>query len=114
MTYSRPALDLIGDLRRGKAAHDLTEKLHELIAACVDTGKKGELVLRITVEPDKDDESRMKVTDQIAVKKPARTVKPSLFFLDGDLNLTRSDPAQTSLDGMSDATTPTLIDRKKA
>lgn len=114
MTYARPALDLIGDLRRGKAAHDITEALHELIAACRDTGKKGELVIKLTVEPDKDDESRMKVTDQIATKKPARNVKPSLFFVDLDGNLTRSDPGQTSIDGLSDATTPTLIDRKKA
>lgn len=114
MSYARPALDLIGDLRRGKTAHDLTEQLHELIAACRDTGKKGELVLKLTVEPDKDDESRMKVIDQIASKKPQRTVKPSLFFVDLDGNLTRSDPGQTSFDGMSDATTPTSIDRKKA
>lgn len=114
MTYSRPALDVIGDLRRGKAHHDLTERLHDLIAACMDTGKKGELVLKLTIEPDPDDESRMKVSDQIAVKTPQRTQKPSLFFVDTDGNLTRSDPAQTSIDGVSDATTPTSIDRKKA
>lgn len=114
MTYARPALDLIGDLRRGKAAHELTEQLHDLIAACLDTGKKGELVLKLTVEPDTDDETRMKVTDVIATKTPKRSQKPSLFFVDHDGNLTRSDPLQTSIDGVRDAATPTEITRKKA
>lgn len=95
--FQRPALDLIAELRRGKTANDLTEKVHDLIAACIDTGKKGELVLKLTFEPDPDDETRMKVTDQVAAKVPARTVKPSLFFLTDGGNLTRSDPLQQDL-----------------
>lgn len=112
MTYARPALDLIGDLRRGKTAHDLTEKLHELVAACLDTGKKGELVLKLIVEPDPEIDSQMRVRDAITVKTPERTLKPSLFFVDGDGNLTRTDPNQTTFDGMRDATTPTPINRE--
>ena len=102
--HQRPALDMIAELRRGKAAHDLTEKIHDLIAACVDTGKKGDIVLKLTFEPDTDDDTRMKVTDQIAVKAPVRNQKASLFFLTDDLSLTRTDPAQHTLPGTSDDT----------
>ncbi len=103
--HQRPALDMIAELRRGKTAHDLTEKIHDLVAACVDTGKKGDLVLKLTFEPDPDDETRMKVTDQIAVKAPSRTVKPSLFFLTDDMSLTRTDPSQHTIPGTSDDVT---------
>lgn len=112
MTYQRPALDLIGDLRRGKTAHDLTEKLHTLIASCLDTGKKGDLILKLTVEPDPELDSQMRVRDAITLKAPERTVKPSLFFVDPDGNLTRTDPHQTTLDGLRDATSPTPINRE--
>lgn len=110
MTFHRPALDLIGDLRRGKTADDLTTHVHDLIAACLDTGKKGELVLKLTFEPDKDDEARMKVTDQIAVKKPTRTVKPSLFFLTDGGNLSRTDPHQDELPGTGPRAVPSIND----
>lgn len=99
MAFQRPALDLIGELRRGKAAAELSDHVHALIAACTDTGKKGELVLRLQFEPDKDDDTRMKVTDSIVVKKPTRTVKPSLFFLSDGGNLSRTDPNQDALPG---------------
>ncbi|WP_426243752.1 hypothetical protein [Nocardioides sp. LHG3406-4] len=101
-THQRPALDMIAELRRGKTAHDLTQKIHDLVAACVDTGKKGDIVLKLTFEPDADDDTRMKVTDQIAVKAPTRNQKPSLFFLTDDLSLTRTDPSQHTIPGTSD------------
>lgn len=107
MTIHRPALDVLAELRRGKTAHELSEKLADLITACVDTGKKGELLLKLTLEPDPDDESRMKVTDQIAVKAPRRTERPSLFFIDGG-TLTRRDPNQDPIPGShtDDTTVP--------
>lgn len=98
--FQRPALDILAELRRGKVNHELTESIHDLISACTDTGKKGELVLKLTFEPDPDDSTRMKVTDQIGVKIPRRTVKPSLFFLTDDGNLSRTDPNQETFAGM--------------
>lgn len=51
MTHQRPALDLLNDIGRGKLARELTEALHQLNTACLETGKKGQLQLRLTVEP---------------------------------------------------------------
>jgi len=98
--FKRPFLDLLADLRRGKVNADLTDAVHELMQACVDTGKKGSLTLSLTFEPDKNDESRFAVLDQITVKTPRRTVKPSLFYLTRDGNLSRTDPDQDAFEGL--------------
>lgn len=102
MTRQRPALDLIADIRRGKVAADLTEELHALIAACVDTGKKGELLLRLTIEPDKNaPQERFNVDGRVVAKTPVRSQRPSLFFVTDDGNLTRTDPRQEAFEGLS-------------
>jgi hypothetical protein len=48
---------------RGKTNAELSEALRTLVAACIDTGKKGSLRLTITVAPDGD---HLIVTDEIA------------------------------------------------
>lgn len=111
--FQRPALDLLAELRRGKVATDLTEEIHKLLAACTDTGKKGQLTLTLTFEPDKEtDEERFKVSDQISTKTPRRNVKPSLFFVTGDGNLTRTDPRQDAFEGLREV--PTTHDTAEA
>lgn len=95
--HQRPALDVLADLRRGRLHADLTDALHELITACTDTGKKGELTLKLTIDPKKVgdyDTPRMEVTDSISVKKPRRAVSPSIFYLTDDGNPVRTDPNQ--------------------
>ncbi|WP_067428471.1 hypothetical protein [Nocardioides jensenii] len=115
-TFHRPALDVIADIRRGKLHTELTDAFAAVLEACIDTGKKGEVVLKLTFDPDKDDFStRMKVTDQITTKAPRRTVKPSLFFLTDDGNLTRTDPNQEQFDGMRAVpATPVTDEHRKA
>lgn len=98
--FKRPFLDLVAELRRGRVNSELTEETHKLLSACADTGKKGQIVLTLTFEPDKDDDQRFRVTDSIAVKTPKRNVKPSLFFVTGDGNLTRTDPNQDAFEGL--------------
>ena len=113
--FQRPFLDILAELRRGKTASDLTEEMHKLIAACSDTGKKGQIVLTLTVEPDKNsDGERWNVSDQITVKTPRRTVKPSMFFLTPEGNLTRTDPRQDTFDGLRDVSAPATDDEAAA
>lgn len=95
--FHRPALDVLAELRRGKAKNDMTEKFHELITAVQDTGKKGELIIKLVVEPLKNDKTQVDVTDVIAVKVPTRSLPSSRFFLTDDGNLTRDDPQQEQL-----------------
>ena len=104
--FQRPALDLLNELRRGKVATELTEHIHELLARVAETGKKGQLQLTLTFDPDGkvgDDETpRINVTDVITVKAPRRTVRPSIFYLSDEGNLQRTDPNQLEFSGMRD------------
>jgi hypothetical protein len=96
-THIRPALDVLAELRRGRTQAELSEALHELMEACKDTGKKGELIVRIIVDPKKVGEfetPRVEISDQITVKRPRRTVMPSTFYLTDDANPVRRDPNQ--------------------
>lgn len=102
MTGYRPALDVLADLRRGRMHEELTKALHEVLTACQETGKKGELTLKITISPQKVNDyetPRIDVTDQIGTKKPVKSVQPSTFFLTDDLNPVRRDPNQDDLGG---------------
>lgn len=101
--HQRPALDVLAELRRGRLQAELTEALHEVLTACQDTGKKGQIVLTLTIEPKKVNEQetpQITVTDQINTKKPRRSVLPSTFFLDDTGNPTRRDPNQEEFESM--------------
>lgn len=121
MTHQRPALDFIAELRRGRAHAELTEALHEVMASVQDTGKKGELILKITVSPVTTSEyetPQVEVTDSITVKRPRRSVLPSRFFLTDDHNPVRRDPHQEAFEPLREVplddtdTTPSTADRK--
>lgn len=106
MTTKRPALDLLNDIGKGKLAHELTEALHDLVAACLDTGRKGTVQLALTIEPDKNaPRERFNVAHVIVAKTPRVAARPSMFFVTDDGNLSRTDPRQErfeplrSLDG---------------
>lgn len=108
-THQRPALDILAELRRGRLSAELTESLGELITACQDTGKKGTLTLKITIEPDKVEDfetPRIKVTDQIGVARPKRSVQPSTFFLTDDGRPVRRDPNQDEFPSLREVADP--------
>lgn len=103
MTGYRPALDVLAELRRGKTHSELTEAFHEVLGACMATGKKGELVLKLTINPQKvgdHDTPRIEITDQIGTKKPTKSEYPSIFFLTDDGDPVRRDPNQDSFEGL--------------
>jgi hypothetical protein len=101
--HQRPALDVLAELRRGRLHTELTDALHELLKSCQDTGKKGSLTLTLTIEPEKvsDYETpRIKVTDQVGMKKPRKSVQPSTFFLTDDGVPVRRDPNQEAFESL--------------
>lgn len=99
--FQRPALDVLAELRRGKAKHDITKSLHDVVTAVKNTGKKGELVIKLVIEPVKNDATQVDVTDVIVAKAPVLTKAPSRFYLTDDANLTRTDPTDVPFSGIS-------------
>jgi hypothetical protein len=86
----------VAEQRQGALHAELTEKLAELTAACVELEKKGTLTLKITVEPQKD-KVTLFVTDDVKVAAPVADRPSALYFADADGSLRREDPRQMKL-----------------
>lgn len=95
--HMRPALDVMAELRSGRLHNELTEGLHSLIAAALDTGAKGAITLKLTVNPRKTDDfetPQIEISDQVTVQRPKRSANPSIFYVTDDGNASRNDPNQ--------------------
>lgn len=105
----RPFGDFLAELRRGAVADELSEALHELLAAVQDTQKPGSISLTIKVGIQKNT-TAVSIADVVAKKIPARPRPESLWFVDHNGNPTRRDPSQLEFEGMRIVpTTPTAI-----
>lgn len=109
--FKVPALDIFAQLRRGRMKNDLTNALHEVVAGVTNTGKKGKLVIELTIEPLKNDKTQVDVTDVIVTKVPQLSLPSSRFFVTDDQNLSRDDPQQEQIGGLSAVADP---DKQKA
>lgn len=79
-------------LDRPATHEELTVKLHDLVQAVRDTGKKGSLTLKLTVSPFKNDPDVLEVHDDLKLVMPQHDRKPGIFYPDQDGNLTRNSP----------------------
>lgn len=86
------------DLRNGHTQDELSEKLNELVCACRDTNKVGEITLKIKVRPDKAGNGTYFLEDQINCNIPKPERGSTIFFGTPQGNLQRQDPNQQSLD----------------
>lgn len=92
----RSFLAVIADLRAGRTMDEATEQLGKLIMAVEQTGKGGEMLLRIKVKPAAKDSSLITITDEIATKEPKMDRAPTLMFANKDNgSLTLDDPNAT-------------------
>jgi hypothetical protein len=86
--------------QRGGAAHsELTDALAKVALAVMETGKAGELTLKIRIsKASRAGGHQMFVADQITTKVPELDKEETLFFFDEDsFSLSRSDPRQSEL-----------------
>lgn len=92
----KPFTDTLAQLRYGTLVDELTKKLHELTAACTDTGRGGALTLTIALKPGKG--GQVEVFDDIKLKMPKEERGSSIMFATVEGNLQREDPRQKKLD----------------
>jgi hypothetical protein len=93
---TRPFADVIVDLGRGQLHRELSDELQDLIAAVMDTGKKGSITLQLQVSKSKSGE-QVEIVDVVKVAQPKAARPASIFFVDHDHNVTRTDPNQIAL-----------------
>lgn len=102
----RPFLDWFRELSKGRVHTEATERLGELVTAIQETGKKGELTIRVVVKPQPRMDGRAVTAEAtVSVKAPKPDAATSLFFVDGP-RLVRNDPDQLDLPGLRDVSAP--------
>lgn len=86
----------VANLRFGELEDELTAQLAELVRACRDTGKAGELTLTIRIKP-KPRSGQVFIEDTVKLKKPQLPKEDTILFLTDEDNLQREDPRQHRL-----------------
>lgn len=102
---ARPFHDFLREHARGKTHDKISDLLQELVASVAETGKKGELVIKITMKPAGDHGAYELMVDP-TLKPPRSPAPASLFFVTPENNLTKQDPQQ-----ILDLAGPTLVQR---
>lgn len=88
--------DVITDLAHGQVNQQLTDGLSEVLKAVRETGKKGELTLKLTVTCVNENAV---VGAEWNTKLPKPGAPTTMFFFDGEdgTAITREDPRQLAL-----------------
>jgi hypothetical protein len=92
---SNSIITLLQNQRSGACQDELSEKLNALNHAVRHSGKKGKLVLTITIAPlSKGGGNAVGVTDRIDLKSPQEEPEVSVFYVSEEGQLSRNDPRQ--------------------
>ena len=86
----------INALRFGELHDELDKSLATLVDACSDTGKVGELTLKIKLKPGKG--GQIEVIDDVKIKAPVHERGTTLMFATPEGELQREDPRQMRID----------------
>lgn len=95
---ARPFFDVLSQIRGGAAIHDAAKDLNELVKAVKETRKAGTLTIKLTIEPDKTDDTVVTIQPDVTLKLPKKARAKGIFYMDektGDL--TREDPRQIQM-----------------
>jgi len=94
-------LRVLLDMRNGAVAADCNKKFDEVLAAVLETGGKGELQIKLFVEPSKMGMGgaviEVETRHECKLKKPELAVGKSFFFVTKDGDLSRDDPDQIAM-----------------
>lgn len=95
--HVRPFAEWMHDQRKGSLASELAEGLNTLVDAVNVHHRGGTLTLKVTVKPASNGDGMVMVTDEVTVKPPEAERPAVIYFVDGDANLSRANPAQPEL-----------------
>jgi len=100
---NRPFVAFLNEIRHGGLVTELRDEMADLVKAVTAHEKAGTLTLTLKVTPA-ETEGVVTVADDLKVKAPKESKKPSLFFPDKKGDLSRTNPRQMQLgDGLREA-----------
>lgn len=97
--HARPFVDFLNELRYGAVTTELTDELHQLIAAVKETRKAGRLTLTLELNVQKNTDMLV-IKDSVTSKTPRLERPASLWYVDPSGNATRNDPNQLEFTGI--------------
>lgn len=80
---------------KGRAHDAATKLLKDAVEAVKLTGKKGEVAIKLTIHPVKNNEDVVRIEDRVTATIPEET-RASIWYTDDDGQLHRNDPTQRS------------------
>lgn len=86
----------IAELNRGRFVGEVSDKFAELCREVNRLGKRGELTVKLKVEPNTDGET-FEVKPFVDAKIPKSDLKPANFYMDENGRLLRDNPRQPEL-----------------
>jgi hypothetical protein len=92
----RPITDTLRLLEGGTLIDSLSEKLNNLVKHVYETGKPGEIILKLKVK--RVSGSALGITPTVEVKVPKEKPDETLLYATPDGNLTTEHPKQRSLE----------------
>lgn len=96
---AKPLMEVLGQVRGGAVINDAAKEFVELCQRVRDTGKQGELTIKIKVNPMKNDPDLYEVDpDSYISKMPRKPRAKGLFYMTDDANLVREDPKQAKME----------------
>jgi hypothetical protein len=108
-------LRTLRDMRRGGLLVDCETHLTDLVMGVRETGRAGELLVRIKIAPaSKGNVDTLLVTDDIRVKRPRPEVGSTIFFATTANTLQRNDPRQPELSGLREVVAMPSAPKEKA
>lgn len=97
----KPFTDTLREIRSGLALDELTVSLQQLVLAVRSTGKKGTLTLKIEVGSYERIDAALVIKDTITLALPKIESGGTLMFDTPEGNLSRRNPRQDDLPGIS-------------
>lgn len=89
--------DILREARKGVVAVRASDLLAEVVRAVDETGKAGEVVIKIKVKPERGGGSAKELSFEVKSKRPEQDMPAAMFYSDGDGDLHRSDPTQSEM-----------------
>ncbi len=93
-------------------AEEATDALNDLVHATTETGKAGELVIKIKMRPIGGKAGQMELEADVKVKLPQPARGKTILFATPDNNLQRTDPRQQTLEGVRDVNQESVAQQK--
>lgn len=109
-----PFADFLAEHNNGVGHRAAGEALQRLVAAVLDTGKKGSLTVKVSVATMDGADNTLVTLVEVKETLPTAAPRPAVFYADDEGNLTRSDPNQLQFDGLKEVEAPVVKDAPAA